>query len=151
MMGGELTLRWQSYCSIQMYPIHVLCTPAIQTLFNVNCIWKEQFLKFWWTQEWWELKPRVEVGGSRQGRVHEARTQSKARLPGVWQQQRGGTRGNDSPWGGEGGSHRFTCVVSLFQTGCNRHSLTVQLLSPRFWEEPSYFSSSPSQQFSSSL
>lgn len=69
-------------------------------------------------------------GGSRQGRVHEAWTQSKARLPGVWQQQWGGTRGNDSPWGGEGGSHHFTCVVSLFQTGRNCQSHCSASLSP---------------------
>ena len=60
---------------------------------NVSCIWKEKFKKCWWTQEWWELKPRVWGGGSRQWRVCEAWTQNRSRLPGVRQQQWGGARG----------------------------------------------------------
>ena len=149
MMGVELTLLWQSYCSIQMYQIHVLCTPAIQTLFNVNCIWKEKFLKFWWTQEWWEVKPRVEVGeADREGSMrhgHRARLGSQACDSSSEEEQEETILLEE----GKGGL-TTSPVWSLFSKLGATASLTAQLLSPRFWEEPSYFSSSPSQQFSSS-
>ena len=102
MIECELTLLWWSQCNIQMYQIHVFCTPATQTLFNVNCIWKEKFKKCWWTQEWWELKPRVWGGGSRQWRVCEAWTQNRSRLPGVRQQQWGRARGQRKHFCGRG-------------------------------------------------
>ena len=119
-----------------MYQIHVFCTPAIQTLFNVNCIWKEKFVNFWWTQEWWGLRWGKQTAKGLCG-LDTTSLGSQARR----------NKGPEKTLlaGGEGGiSPLQLWMVSLFQTEYNWHSLTVQLLSPAFWEEPSYFSSSPS-------
>ena len=48
---------------------------------------------------------------------------------------------------GERVSHHFTSVWSLFSKLGTTDGLTVQLLSPPFWEEPSYFSSSVPNSF----
>lgn len=67
---------------------------------------------FWWTQEWWELKPRLEVGEQKVKGLWGMGAE-KSRPPGVWRQQRGGTRGTLLLVGGEGGSPRHLCGLSF--------------------------------------